>query len=151
MTNDPIIPLLMKAYCSELETTQNYLANSVWLDGLRAQEIAEALGADLADEMGHAQKIAQRLKQLGFCPPGSMALERTQTYLQPHIDSTDLRHVVRGVIKAEEEAVQTYQAIIIACGHRDPVTADLAVRILEGEERHKCLFEGFLKGMDSEN
>jgi len=148
MTNDPIIPLLMKAYCSELETTQNYLANSVWLDGLRAQEVVEALGADLSDEMGHAQKLAQRMKQLGYCPPGSLSLERTQNYLQPHTDSTDLRHVVEGVIKAEDEAVQTYQAIIIACGHRDPVTADMAVRILEEEERHKCLFEGFLKGMD---
>ena len=29
-----IIPLLTKAYAAELETVQNYLANSVWLDGL---------------------------------------------------------------------------------------------------------------------
>jgi bacterioferritin len=141
----------MKAYSAELETTQNYLANSVWLDGLNAQEVVEALADDLADEMGHARKLAKRLKQLGCCPPGSQALERTQTYLQPAADSTDLRHVVLGVIKAEEEAVQTYQAIIIACGHRDPVTADMAVRILEEEEGHKCLFEGFLRGMDSSN
>lgn len=62
---------------------QNYLANSVWLDGLRAREIAEALAADVTEELGHAQKLAQRLKQLGACPPGSLDLPRSQKSIQP--------------------------------------------------------------------
>ena len=59
------ILLLTQAYAAELETVQNYLANSVWLDGLGAQEVSESLAEDVAEELGHAQKLAHRLKQLG--------------------------------------------------------------------------------------
>ena len=150
MKTNPLIPLLKKAYAAELETVQNYLANSVWLDGLRAQEVVETLAEDVADELGHAQELAHRLKQLGACPPGSLALERNQEALQPVADSTDLRHVVTGVLAAERDAVATYREIIAACGDGDPVTADLAVNIMADEEKHRSLFEGFLKSMDKE-
>jgi bacterioferritin len=74
MKSNTIIPLLKKAYAAELETVENYLANSVWLDGLRAQEVVESLAADVTDELGHAQRLAQRLKELGACPPGSLSI-----------------------------------------------------------------------------
>lgn len=148
MKSNTVIPLLIKAYASELETVQNYLANSVWLDGLRAQEVVEALTADVTDELGHATRLAHRLKQLGACPPGSLTLARNQDALQPGPDSTDLRHVVAGVLAAERDAIATYHAIISASGESDPVTADLAVQILADEEKHRCLFEGFLKAID---
>ena len=150
MTTNTVIDLLKKAYAAELETVQNYLANSVWLDGLRAQEIVEALAADVTDELGHAQRLAHRLKQLGACPPGSLDLNRDQKALQPSDDSTDLRHVVVGALAAERDAIATYQAIIAACNSTDPVTADLAVQILADEEKHRSLFEGFLKSMNKD-
>lgn len=148
MITNTVIDLLIKAYAAELETVQNYLANSVWLDGLRAQEVAEALAADVTDELGHAQRLAQRLKQLGTCPPGSLALDRNQEALQPSDESTDLRHVVVGALAAERDAIITYRDLIVACGQIDPVTADLAVQILADEEKHRSLFEGFLKSLD---
>lgn len=148
MKTDSIIPLLKKAYAAELETVQNYLANSVWLDGLRAQEVVEALAGDVTDELGHAQRLAHRLKELGACPPGSLDLARTQKDLQPSADSTDLRHVITGALAAERDAIATYRELITASGDVDPVTADLAVQILADEEKHRSLFEGFLKSMD---
>jgi bacterioferritin len=148
MKDNPIIPMLQKAYAGELETVQNYLANSVWLDGLRAREVAEALAADVTEELGHAKMLAHRLKQLGACPAGSLQLERDQKSLQPSPDPTDLRHVVTGVIDAERAAIDIYQKIFKAADGVDPVTQDLAVRILADEEEHRCLFEGFLKSLD---
>ena len=150
MNDNPLIPLLQKAYAAELETVQNYLANSVWLDGLRAREVAEALAADVPEELGHAQKIAHRLKQLGACPAGSFELARDQKGLQPAEDPTDLRHVVEGVLAAERSAIATYQEIFAAADGVDAVTQDLAVRIMTDEEEHRCLFEGFLKSLDKE-
>ena len=148
MKKTPLIDLLQTAYAAEIETVQNYLANSIWIDGLRAQEIVEALAADVLEELGHAQKLAHRMKQLGVCPPGSLSLARNQKALQPAADSTDLHHVVNGVLAAEREAISTYHDIIVACADQDPVTADLAVRILADEEAHRCLFEGFLRGLE---
>jgi bacterioferritin len=146
--NDKLIQLLEQAYAAELETVQNYLANSVWLDGLRAEEIKESLQEDVQEELGHAQKLAHRLKQLGACPPGSMSLQRTQKGLQPPADSTDMMAVVKGVLAAENEAVALYNQIIKECEGRDYVSQDLAIQLLADEEQHRCLFEGFLKSLE---
>jgi bacterioferritin len=53
--------------------------------------------------------------------------------------------VIKGVIKAEQGAIDHYSNIIKTCGDDDPVTADMVVKILADEERHMRLFEGFLK------
>ena len=53
-TNAEIIDLLTTAYNMEIETVTNYLANSVNLDGVRAEEIKKSLAADITEEVGHA-------------------------------------------------------------------------------------------------
>jgi bacterioferritin len=145
-----LVSLLETAYAAELETVQNYLANSVWLDGLRAHEVAEALAKDVTEELGHAQRLARRIKQLGERPPGSLSLERTQSSLQPADDSTDVRHVVEGALEAERAAIKTYREIIEEADGIDPVTQDLAINLCADEEAHRTLFEGFLKSIDRE-
>ncbi|MBI4662968.1 MAG: ferritin-like domain-containing protein [Verrucomicrobia bacterium] len=149
-TNTTITDWLKEAYAAELETVENYLANSVWLDGLGAQEVAESLAEDMTEELGHATKLARRLKQLGGCPPGSLQLARNQKALQPPKDSTDVRSVVEGVLEAENEAIAHYQRLISACDGKDHVTQDLAIGILAKEEEHRTLFEGFLKSLKKE-
>jgi bacterioferritin len=148
MKNNRITQLLERAYAAELETVANYLANSVWLDGLRAEEIKESLEEDIQEELGHAQKLAHRLKQLGACPPGSLNLDRSQKALQPPADSTDILAVVKGVLAAENEAIALYKRIIKACDGKDYVTQDLAITVLADEEEHRTLFEGFLKSLE---
>ena len=150
MKDTETIALLTQAYAAELETVQNYLANSVWLDGLGAQEVSESLAQEVTAELGHAQKLAHRLKQLGACPPGSLKLERRQKSLQPPAESTDVLSVVRGVLDAENEAIACYRQIIKACEGSDHVTQDLAIKLQADEEAHRCLFEGFLKSLKRE-
>jgi len=145
--NGKIAELLQKAYAAELETLNNYLANSVWLDGLRAEEIKEALETDLDTELAHAKKLAQRMKQLNICPHGSMHVQPTQQSLQPPADSTDLMTVIRGVLDAERAAISTYQDLIHECEQKDYVTQELAINILSEEEEHRTLFEGFERSL----
>jgi len=64
MDNNDIIKELCLAYGMELETVQNYIANSVHLDGVRSDVIKKALAADVATEMMHAQTLAQRIKTI---------------------------------------------------------------------------------------
>ncbi len=52
--NHDIINELRKSYAMELETVENYLANSIDLDGVRAEEIKKALLRDIEEELGHA-------------------------------------------------------------------------------------------------
>src|SRR5947209_20182713 len=106
---DQIVKALKKAYTMELETALNYLANSIHLDGVRAQAIKQALTADITGELAHATQIGHRLKQLGSSVPGSLALKMTQKSLQPPAESTDVVAVIRGVLAAEEEAIAHYK------------------------------------------
>ena len=140
-----IVDLLTQAYWMEIETVQSYIANSINLDGVRAQEIKQSLAADVTEELGHAQLFGRRIKTLYGRVPGSMEFKATQRSLQPPADTTDVVSVIKGVIEAEQGAIDHYQRIIKACGDADPVTADMVTNILADEEGHLRQFEGFLK------
>ena len=44
-----ILALLERAYWMEMETVMSYVANAAALDGIRAEEVAEALDATITD------------------------------------------------------------------------------------------------------
>jgi bacterioferritin len=145
-----IIGLLTKAYWMEIETVMSYIANSVNPDGVRAQEIVEALNEDIQEELGHAQQYARRIKELYGVVPGSLDFKAEQGYLQPPDHQTDIVHIIRGVIEAETGAIEHYNRIIEACEGVDWVTQDMVIDILRDEEGHKRLFEGFLREYEAE-
>ncbi|MGH2871114.1 MAG: ferritin-like domain-containing protein [Solirubrobacteraceae bacterium] len=58
--------------------------------------------------------------------------------------------IVRGVIAAESGAIDHYNAIVELTDDLDPVTNDMAIEILHDEERHRRLFEGFLREYEAE-
>ena len=140
-----LIELLKKAYWMELETVMSYIANSVNPDGVRAEEIRKSLAADISEELGHATLFAKRIKELYGKVPGSFDFKPEQNYLQPPKDDVDIVHVIKGVIKAEQGAIDFYTTIIDACDTQDYVTQDMMVQILKDEQGHMRMFEGFLK------
>ena len=142
---EEILASLRKAYNMELETVANYLANSLHLDGVRADFVKQALAADIQGELTHATQLGNRIKQLGGAVPGSLQLKMTQKSLQPPEDTTDVVDVIRGVIDAEEEAIAHYNALIKLTDGVDYVTQELAIRILADEEGHRQTFQGYLK------
>ena len=144
-THEQILDALCKAYNMELETVANYLANSINLDGVRADFIKQALAADIQGELTHATQLGNRIKQLGGIVPGSLALKMTQKSLQPREDTTDVIDVIRGVLEAEEEAINHYRSLIKLTDGEDYVTQDLAITILADEEGHRQQFQGYLK------
>jgi bacterioferritin len=140
-----IIALLEQAYWMEIETVMNYISNSVNLDGVLAEEIKKSLGADVAAELGHAQQFALRIKTLSGLVPGSKGFKATQATLQPTKRTTDVVSVIKGVIDAEQSAIDHYTRLIRECDGVDWVTQDMAITILKDEQEHLREFEGFLK------
>jgi bacterioferritin len=145
-----LIGLLTRAYWMEIETVINYIANSVNPDGVRAQEITEALREDVTQELGHAQQFAHRIKELYGVVPGSLQFRPDQQSLQPPPHQTDIVHVIRGVIQAETEAITFYSDLIESADGVDWVTQDMVINILREEQGHKRLFEGFLREYEAE-
>src|SRR4051812_7435265 len=147
---EEIIGMLTKAYWMEIETVMNYVANSVNPDGVRAQEIRESLEEDVEEELGHAQQFANRIKELYGVVPSSVDFTPEQTYLAPAEHQTDVVHVIKGVIEAENGAIDHYNRIIEATEGVDPVTNDMVIDILHDEEQHRRLFEGYLREYEAE-
>jgi bacterioferritin len=147
---EQIIELLTRAYWMEIETVMSYVSNSINPDGVRAQEIIEALEEDIQEELGHAQEFGRRIKELYGVVPGSLDFSPEQSYLQPPERQTDIVHVIKGVIAAETGAIEHYNQIIELCEGRDPVTQDMVLQILRDEEQHRRLFEGFLREYEAE-
>ena len=145
VSKEEIIASLRKAYCMEVETVLNYLANSLVLEGVRADFIKQALTADIQGELTHATQLGNRIKQLGGTVPGSLKVELTQRYMQPPEDTTDVVTVIQGVLRAENEAIDHYKKLIKLTEGEDYVTQDLAITILADEEGHRQHFEGYLK------
>ena len=140
-----IVENLIKSYWMEIETVINYISNSVNLDGVRAEEIKKSLAVDITEELGHAQTLAKRIKEVGGIIPGSMDFKPEQNFLQSREDTTDVVSVIEGVIKAEEGAIEQYNKIIRLCDGVDYVTQDLVIGLLAMEESHRIEFKGFLK------
>jgi bacterioferritin len=145
-----ILELLEHAYWMEIETVMSYVANSVNPDGVRAQEISEALAEDVQEELGHAQQFANRIKELDGIVPGSTDFRAEQSYLQPPEDQTDVVHIIKGVIEAESGAIEHYNRIIEATDGVDWATQDMVIEILRDEEGHRRLFQGFLREYEAE-
>ena len=143
-SNQEVIEMLALAYSMEIETVMNYLANSINMDGVRAEEIKKSLAADITEELGHAQTLGQRIKQLGGLVPGSMSV-KLGNQQQPSSNTTDVVSVTRSVIEAEDAACKHYRKIIKAVEGEDYVTQDLCIKNLAQEEEHLILFKGFLK------
>jgi bacterioferritin len=79
-----VLELLTKAYWMELETVISYLASSVNPDGVRAQEIREALASDIEEELGHAR--CSRAGSRSFtvsCPARSSSGRSSRFFSRP--------------------------------------------------------------------
>jgi bacterioferritin len=140
-----IIDALIDAYWAEMETVQNYIAASSNLDGVDAEPIKKALSADILEEVGHAQQLANRIRVLGGVVPGSADFKARQKTLQPPKDSTNVAAVIKGVIDAENGAIDGYLKIIKLSEGVDYGTQDLCIALMTDEENHRREFMGFLK------
>ena len=147
---EELIELLTRAYWMEIETVMSYTANSINPDGVRAQEITESLDEDITEELGHARQFGARIKELYGVVPGSLGFSPEQKFLQPPDSQTDIVHVIKGVIEAETGAIEHYNRIIEFCDDVDLVTQDMVIAILHDEEKHRRLFEGFLREFEAE-
>jgi bacterioferritin len=145
-----ILELLTKAYWMEIETVMNYVSGSINPDGVRAREVAASLKEDILEELGHAQLFGQRIKELYGVVPSSTDFVAEQDYLTPPEHQTELVGLIRGVIEAESGAIDHYTRVIAETEGVDPVTQDMVISILRDEQKHRRLFEGFLREFEQE-
>jgi bacterioferritin len=132
---DDIVKLLNDALATELVCVLRYKRHYFTANGEASPKIAEEFLVHANEESAHADRIAERIVQLGGEPdfnPGSL-LDRSHA---DYDESSDLQAMVRANLVAERIAVETYRQMISLIGDKDPSTRRMLEEILADEEEH---------------
>ncbi len=132
---DEIVKLLNDALATELVCVLRYKRHYFTADGLSSPKIAEEFMVHANEEAAHADRIAERIVQLGGDPDFSPTtlLDRSHA---GYDTSKDLKAMVRANLIAERVAVETYRQMINLIGDKDPTTRRMLEDILADEEEH---------------
>ena len=149
-----LIRLLNRAYADEwLAYYQYYIEEKVVKGIMKDAAIAE-LQQHAADELRHADMVAQRILQLGGTPLLNPKEWFTQTncgYEEPK--DFDVVAILEDAIKGEQCAISTYSELAEMTREKDIVTYDLVSQILADEVEHEedltALHEDITEFIDS--
>jgi bacterioferritin len=130
-----IVRLLNEALATELVCVLRYKRHYYVARGTRAKMVAAEFLEHAIEEQGHADKLAERIVQLGEDPDFNPANLTTRSHAEYH-DGTKLADMVRADLIAERIAIESYREMIAYVGDRDSTTRRLLEDILAAEEQH---------------
>ena len=119
-----------------------YMAVSLLSPGLKAEFQAHA-----AQELDHADRLAQRIQQLGGVPiydPKEIAAKAANVGVVAEQGAT-LSDMVVEDLMLERQQIEAYTALIRETGDQDLVTRQVLIGILAETERHASEMADYLK------
>ena len=132
---DEIVKLLNGALATELVCVLRYRRHHYTADGLASPAIAQEFLVHANEELAHADRLAQRIVQLGgepdFNPEGLLARGHAD-----YDESKDLTAMIRANLVAERIAVESYRQMIAMLTDKDSTTRRMLEDILADEEKH---------------
>ena len=132
---DDIVKLLNDALATELVCVLRYKRHYFTASGEASPAIADEFLVHANEESAHADKIAERIVQLGGEPDFNPQSLQGRSHAQ-YDESLDLQSMVRANLVAERIAVETYRQMIVLIGDKDPTTRRMLEEILTDEEEH---------------
>jgi bacterioferritin len=146
-----IVSLLNGALATELVCMLRYKRHhfmSASLGGIAGFSVTSELARHATEELVHADRLAQRIVQLGGEPnldPKDLAKRSHVEYATGH----NLREMLTEDLIAERIAIDIYSALIRYVGGKDATTRRLLEEILEQEEEHAEDLRDFLSHFPS--
>lgn len=132
---EDIIKLLNDSLATELVCVMRYKRHYFTAAGLDSPAIADEFLVHANEESAHADKIAQRIVQLGGKPdfnPDSL----TQRSHADYDESLELQDMIRANLIAERVAIEAYSQSIKLIGDKDSTTRRILEEILAQEQEH---------------
>jgi bacterioferritin len=119
-----------------------YMAVSLLSAGLKTEFQAHA-----AQELNHADRLAQRIQHLGGVPiydPKEIAAKAANIGVRPEQGAT-LTEMVAEDLMLERQQIEAYTALIREIGDQDVVTRQMLIGILAETEQHASELADYLK------
>ena len=130
-----VLKLLNEALATELICVLRYKRHYFMASGLNAEPAAAEFAEHAAQEQEHADRIAERIVQLGGAPdmsPQGLA-ERSHS---EYVEADSLEQMIKENLIAERIAIDSYRQMIDYIGDKDPTTRRMLEEILAVEEEH---------------
>ena len=141
---EAIIQQLNKALATELVCVLRYRRHYFMAAGIHSKAVADEFLAHSQEEQAHADKLAERIVQLGGEPdldPEGLSRRSHAEY----VAGESLEDMIREDLVAERIAIDSYRELIQFLGNQDPTTSDLLKSILAVEEEHADELADFLE------
>jgi bacterioferritin len=130
-----VVQLLNEALATELVCTLRYKRHYYMAQGLKARFAASEFQEHAQQEAEHADRLAERIVQLGGEPDFNPDTLTARSHAQYH-NGTDLREMLLEDLVAERIAIESYREMVRYFGDRDPTTRRMLEDILAVEEEH---------------
>ena len=129
------VDILNQALATELVCVLRYKRHYYMARGINKDAVANEFLAHANEEQGHADRIADRITQLGGAPDFSPQGLATRSHSE-YVEGKDLTDMIRENLVAERIAIESYTEIIRYFGSNDPTSRRLMEEILAVEEEH---------------
>jgi bacterioferritin len=141
------LKLLNEALATEIICNLRYRRHYFMASGIHREGVAEQFKEHAQDELEHADRIAERIRQLGgapdFNPQGLMMRSHAQ-----YAEGASLVDMIKEDLIAERIAVESYTEIVRWFGDRDPTSRRMMESILAKEEEHADDMATLLETLD---
>jgi bacterioferritin len=132
---DHTITILNEALATEIVCVLRYMHHYFMATGVHGRSVADEFKEHADAEREHADKIAERIQQLGGKPdfnPRSL-MERSASQ---YVEGETLGDMIREDLIAERVVIEVYSEMIRFFGDKDPTTRVIIEGILKDEEEH---------------
>ena len=133
-----IIDVLNKAYADEWLAYYQYFIEAKVIKGIMKDAAIAELTQHAADELRHADMVANRILQLGGTPllhPQEWFTHSNCGYAEPK--DFDVVSILEDSIKGEQCAISIYSKLAEMTRNKDIVTYDIVSEILADEVEHE--------------
>lgn len=129
------VSILNEALATEIVCVLRYMHHYFMATGVHAMAVRDEFKEHADAEREHADKIAERIQQLGGKPdfnPASLVERSASQYAE----GKSLSDMIKEDLIAERIVIEVYQQMIRHFGNNDPTTRVMIEAILKDEEEH---------------
>ena len=141
------VKLLNEALATEIVCVLRYRRHHYMAAGIHSQAVADEFMEHAREEQEHADRIAERIRQLGGAPNFNPEGLLTRSHAQ-YAEGNSLLDMIKEDLIAERIAIDSYSEIIRYLGDDDPTTRRLFEEILAKEEEHAEELASIISALD---
>jgi len=132
---ETVIKICNEALATEIVCVLRYKRHYFMADGINADSVAAEFAEHAAEEQAHADRIAQRIVQLGGTPNFSPEGLGSRSHSE-YVEGDTLIDMIKEDLIAERIAIDSYKEIIDYLADKDSTTRRMFEEILAVEEEH---------------